>query len=223
MTRPRAWMSWSSGKDSALALHETLAAGEVDVVGLLTTVNSTADRVAMHAVRRVLLERQAAALARPLHVVDLPWPCPNAVYEERMTAALQAARSDGVTHMVFGDLFLEDIRAYREQALEGTGITPLFPLWGRPTSGLATEMIAVGIRAHLTCVDPRQAPRELAGRPFDAHLLAQLPADVDPCGENGEFHTFVWSSPDFRAPIPVEVGELVERDGFIFADLVPAG
>lgn len=221
MTRPRAWMSWSSGKDSALALHETLAAGDVEVVGLLTTVNSTADRVAMHAVRRTLLEQQAAALGLPLHVVDLPWPCPNEVYEERMAAALRAAQSDGVTHVVFGDLFLEDIRAYREQALEGTGITPLFPLWGRPTEALADHMVATGIRAFLTCVDPRQAPRELAGRPFDAALLAALPSTVDPCGENGEFHTFVWSSPGFAAPIPVRVGEVVERDGFVFADLLP--
>ena len=221
MTRPKAWMSWSSGKDSALALHETLTAGEVDVVGLLTTVNSTADRVAMHAVRRVLLERQAAALGLPLHVVDLPWPCPNEVYEQQMASALQLAVANGVTHMVFGDLYLEDIRAYREQALEGTGITPLFPLWGRPTDGLAREMVDAGIEAFLTCVDPRQAPPGLVGRAFDAELLAALPSGVDSCGENGEFHTFVWSSPDFSAPIPVEVGEIVEREGFVFADLTP--
>lgn len=214
-------MSWSSGKDSALALHETLAAGQVDVVGLLTTVNSAADRVAMHAVRRILLERQAAALGLPLHVVDLPWPCPNEVYEQQMEAALHTAQADGVTHLVFGDLYLEDIRAYREQALDGTGITPLFPLWGRPTLSLAQTMLDTGIEAYLTCVDPRQAPRELVGRAFDANLLAALPSGVDPCGENGEFHTFVWSSPDFTAAIPVEVGEIVEREGFVFADLTP--
>jgi uncharacterized protein (TIGR00290 family) len=221
VNRPRAWMSWSSGKDSALALHEVLTTGEVEVVGLLTTVNSTADRVAMHAVRRQLLEAQAAALDLPLHVVDLPWPCANSVYEERMRAAVDVARGDGVTTMVFGDLYLADVRAYREAALDGTGITPLFPLWGRPTSALATRVIDVGISAVLTCVDPRQIPADLCGRVYDASLVADLPAEADPCGENGEFHTFVWASPDFAAPIAVAPGEVVERDGFVFADLVP--
>jgi uncharacterized protein (TIGR00290 family) len=214
-------MSWSSGKDSALALHETLVAGEVEVVGLLTTMNAAADRVAMHAVRRQLLLAQAAALQLPLHVVELPWPCSNDVYEELMTSALADAQSDSVSHMVFGDLFLADIRAYREAALQGTGITPLFPLWDRPTDLLAREMIEVGIRAVLTCVDPRQAPVGLCGRWFDDGLIAELPAGVDPCGENGEFHTFVATSPDFIEPLDVVVGEVVERDGFVFADVLP--
>jgi uncharacterized protein (TIGR00290 family) len=220
--RPRAWVSWSSGKDSALALHETLAAGELEVVGLLTTVNSTADRVAMHAVRRTLLEAQAAALRLPLHVVDLPWPCPNEIYESRMAAALATAVGNGVTHIVFGDLFLQDIRDYREAALLGSGVTPVFPLWQRPTRELAREMLEVGIRAVTTCVDPRQVPPELCGRWFDDQFLADLPEGTDPCGENGEFHTFVAASPDFAAPIDVEVGEIVERDGFAFADVVAA-
>jgi uncharacterized protein (TIGR00290 family) len=218
---PKAWMSWSSGKDSALALHETLQAGAVEVTGLITTVNAAADRVAMHAVRRELLEAQADALGLPLHVVELPWPCPNGVYEARMAAALAAARADGVSQMIFGDLFLADIRVYRETALAGTGITPHFPLWNRPTGMLGLEMIDVGIRAVLTCVDPAQAPASLCGRWYDEHLLADLPGAVDPCGENGEFHTFVAASPDFYAPIDVTIGEIVQRDGFVFADVLP--
>ena len=214
-------MSWSSGKDSALALHETLMGGELEVVGLLTTVNSTADRVAMHAVRRSLLEAQAAALSLPLHVIDLPWPCPNAVYEQRMAAAVRTAVAEGVTHMVFGDLYLEDVRSYREAALAGSGIRPVFPLWQRPTAALAAHMIDVGIRAITTCVDPRQVPRELCGRVYDADFVAALPPGSDPCGENGEFHTFVVDSPDFGAPIAVARGEIVEREGFVFADLLP--
>lgn len=215
----RAWMSWSSGKDSALALHEARQAGDVEVVGLLTTVNSTADRVAMHAVRRTLLEAQAAALGLPLHAVELPWPCPNEIYEQRMSTAVEAAVADGVERMIFGDLFLADIRAYRETSLAGTGITPMFPLWQRPTGDLAREMLTAGIRAVLTCVDPRQAPAEFAGRWFDEQLLADLPDGVDPCGENGEFHTFVVDGPGFAHPLDVEVGDIVERDGFVFADV----
>lgn len=221
MTTPRAWMSWSSGKDSALALHEVRASGDVEVLGLLTTVNVTADRVAMHAVRRVLLEAQAAALGLPLHIVELPWPCPNTVYERQMSAALDAAAAGGVERMVFGDLFLADIRTYREDMLAGTGITPVFPLWQRRTAALAREMIAVGFRAVLTCVDPRQVPGDLAGRWFDEQLLDELPAGVDPCGENGEFHTFVVDAPGFDYPLNVEVGDIVERDGFVFADVIP--
>lgn len=219
--RPRAWMSWSSGKDSTLALHEARSSGELEVVGLLTTVNSTADRVAMHAVRRTLLEAQADALGLPVHVVELPWPCPNEVYEQLMSAAIATALDDGVTHMVFGDLFLEDIREYRESRLAGTGVTPVFPLWGRPTASLAHEMIDAGVRAVLTCVDPRQAPAALVGQWFDARLLEALPASVDPCGENGEFHTFVVDGPGFAHPLDVVVGEIVERDGFAFADVLP--
>lgn len=217
----RAWMSWSSGKDSAFALHELGRDAGVEVVGLLTTVNAAADRVAMHAVRRELLEAQAERVGLPLHTVELPAPCPNEVYEERMASAMAAATRDGVERVVFGDLFLSDIRAYREAMMEGSGIDPLFPLWARPTDGLATAMLDAGVRAVLTCVDPAQMPGELAGRAFDARLLADLPAGVDPCGENGEFHTFVWDGPGFASPIDVEVGEVVERDGFVYCDVRP--
>jgi len=213
-------MSWSSGKDSALALAEARDSG-VEVAGLLVTMNATSDRVAMHAVRRRLLEQQAAALRLPLHLVQLPWPCPNEDYERLMTEALDAARADGVDTIVFGDLFLADIRAYREQQLAGTGITPLFPLWDRPTPELARYMLDVGIDAVLTCVDPKQLPAAYAGRRFDLALLAELPAGVDPCGENGEFHTFVVDAPGFSAPLDVTVGEVVERDGFVFCDVLP--
>jgi uncharacterized protein (TIGR00290 family) len=220
--RPRAWVSWSSGKDSALALHETLIAGAVDVVGLMTTVNANANRVAMHAVRRALLEAQADAVGLPLHVIELPWPCPNAVYEELMTTALRAAADAGVTQIVFGDLYLEDVRAYRVAAMEGCGIAPVFPLWGRPTADLARDIVDLGIRAAVTCVDPKQIPASLCGRWYDEGFVRDLPVGADPCGENGEFHTFVAASPDFRSPIEVTVGEVVERDGFFFADLLPA-
>jgi uncharacterized protein (TIGR00290 family) len=215
-------MSWSSGKDSTLALHSVRAAGDVDVVGLLTTVNTTAQRVAMHAVRRSLLEAQADALGLPLHVVDLPWPCPNDVYEERMSNAVAAARISGVEVMVFGDLFLEDVRRYREQSLEGSGLAPLFPLWQRPTPEVAHDLVALGVRAVITCVDPQQAPREIAGRWYDEDLLASLPPNVDPCGENGEFHTFAVDGPGFAHPVDIAVGETVERDGFVFTDVIPA-
>ena len=214
-------MSWSSGKDSAFALDAARRAGEVEITGLLTTVNANADRVAMHAVRRELLEAQAAALGLPLHVVELPWPCPNEVYEQRMSDAVAAARDADVERMVFGDLFLSDVRDYRERMLDGTGITPVFPLWLRGTRELAAEMVASGIKAVLTCVDPAQAPADLAGRWYDAQLLAGLPESVDPCGENGEFHTFVVDGPGFAAPLDVVVGEIVERDGFVFADVQP--
>ena len=218
----RAWISWSSGKDSALALHRARQDPALEVVGLLCTVNTEADRVAMHAVRRDLLLAQSDRVGLPVRVVELPWPCPNAVYEARMAEALEAAVRDGVERMVFGDLFLADIRAYREQMLEGTGITPVFPLWDEPTDVLAREMLAVGIRAVLTCVDSAQLSGEFAGRAFDAELLNALPTGVDPCGENGEFHTFVWDAPGFAAPIPVTVGEILTRDGFVFADVLQA-
>ncbi len=215
-------MSWSSGKDSALALEVARRELGIDVVGLLCTVNADADRVAMHAVRRQLLEAQAERLGLPLHVVEIPFPCPNDVYEARMATAMATAVADGVARVVFGDLFLEDIRAYREQALEGSGVSPVFPLWGRPTGALAREMLETGIRAVVTCVDPRQVPAALAGRSFDAAFLADLPDGADPCGERGEFHTFVWDAPGFRAPIAVETGEVVERDGFVFCDVLAA-
>ncbi len=214
-------MSWSTGKDSTLALHRARSDASLDVVGLLTTVNSTADRVAMHAVRRGLLEAQAEALGLPLHVVDLPWPCPNATYEALMSSAVQSAVHQGVERLVFGDIFLTDIREYRESMLEGTSLSPQFPLWQRRTDELAAEMIAAGIRAIVTCVDPTQAPPAIAGRFYDAQLLRELPKGVDPCGENGEFHTFVVDGPGFAFPLEVRVGEVVERDGFVFADVVP--
>ena len=215
-------MSWSSGKDSAMALHAVRTQNDLDVTALLVTMNAEADRIAMHAVRRELLAAQAARLDLPVHVVDIPSPCPNDVYEAAMTGALAVARDAGVERMVFGDLFLEDVRAYRERNLAGTGISPVFPLFGRQTDLLAREMIGSGVRAVLTCIDPRVLPAEFVGRSFDEQLLAELPEGVDPCGERGEFHTFVWDAPGFRAPIDIELGEVVSRDGFVFRDILAA-
>jgi uncharacterized protein (TIGR00290 family) len=223
MRTPRALVAWSSGKDSAWALHEVRRAGALEVAGLLTTVTAEFARVSMHAVREALLDLQAAALGLPCRKVRIPWPCSNEAYEAEMARALADARADGVTHVVFGDLFLADVRAYREAKLAGSGIDPAFPLWGRDTHRLAREMLDGGLRATLTCVDPRALDRALAGREFDAALLAGLPAGVDPCGERGEFHTFAWDGPMFAAPIPVARGEVVEREGFVFADLLPRG
>ena len=217
--KPRLLLSWSSGKDSAWTLHRLRLQDAFDIVGLVTTVNEAFDRVAMHGVRAELLEAQAAAAGVPLWRVDLPWPCPNAEYEARMRALIERARAAGITHMAFGDLFLEDVRAYRERQLTGTGIAPLFPLWGLDTAQLARDMLAGGLRAMLTCVDPKQLPARFAGRAFDEQLLAELPHGVDPCGERGEFHSFCHAGPIFRQPVPVTVGEVVERDGFVFADL----
>jgi uncharacterized protein (TIGR00290 family) len=214
-------MSWSSGKDSTLALAVAREDPDLEVVGLLTTLNGAADRVAMHAVRRELLRAQGTALGLPVHEVDLPWPCSNEEYESLMRAAIDAATGQDVSRIVFGDLYLEDVRGYRERALAGTGIEPVFPLWGRPTRALAGEMVDRGIRATLTCVDPRQLDASYAGRAFDRALLADLPPSVDPCGENGEFHTFVHDGPGFAAPLDVRTGEIVERDGFVFADVLP--
>ena len=221
--RPRTLLAWSSGKDSAWALHVLRQRGEVEVVGLLTTLNEAFDRVAMHAVRAELLRAQAAAAELPLTTVPLPWPCSNAQYEAAMGAALAAARGDGITAVAFGDLFLEDVRRYREERMAGTGLEPLFPLWGEPTPALARRMIEGGLRARLTCVDPRQLAPAFAGREFDAALLADLPPSVDPCGERGEFHSFAYAGPMFRAPLSVRGGDVVERDGFVFADLLPGG
>jgi uncharacterized protein (TIGR00290 family) len=219
--RPKAIVAWSSGKDSAWALHEVRREGALDVVGLLTTVTDAFSRVSMHAVREELLDRQARALGLPCRKVRIPSPCPNEAYEAAMAAALREARDAGVTHVVFGDLFLEDVRAYREEKLAASGLSPVFPLWGRDTAALAAEMLSGGLAATLTCVDPRKVDPRLAGRAFDAALLADLPAGVDPCGENGEFHTFVHGGPMFSAVIAVEPGEVVARGGFVFADLVP--
>lgn len=213
-------MSWSSGKDSAFALEVARVELCVDVQGLIVTVNADADRVAMHAVRRTLLEAQAERLGLPLHVVEIPSPCPNDVYELRMAAAMTSARACGIERIVFGDLFLQDVREYRERSLAGTGIAPVFPLWGHPTELLARDMIAAGVRAVLTCVDPKVLPSEFSGRSFDETLLADLPDHVDPCGERGEFHTFVWDGPGFSSPINIVIGETVRRDGFVFRDVL---
>lgn len=216
---PKALLCWSSGKDSAWALHVLRERGEVEIVGLLTTINQAHDRVAMHAVRVALLQAQADAVGLPLWPVGIPSPCSNQQYEASMNAVIHEARGAGIAFMAFGDLFLEDVRRYRETQLAGTGITPLFPLWGRSTDALAKEMLEAGLRARLTCVDPKQVPAALAGREFDDALLASLPAGADPCGERGEFHTFAYAGPMFRVPIPIHAGDIVTRDGFVFADL----
>ncbi|HTL98815.1 MAG TPA: hypothetical protein VL181_08420 [Holophagaceae bacterium] len=221
MPKPRALLSWSSGKDAAWSLHVLREQGEVEVVGLLTTLNRTFERVAMHAVRETLLETQAEAAGLPLWKVDIPFPCPNEAYEAAMGAACAKAVAEGIELMAFGDLFLEDVRDYRIQKLAGTGLRPVFPLWGRDTPMLAREMIAGGLRATLTCVNPKVLDASFAGRDFDPALLADLPPSVDPCGERGEFHSFAWDGPMFRRPIPIQRGEVVERDGFVFADLLP--
>ncbi len=218
----RALLAWSSGKDSAWALHAVRQRGECEVAALLTTFNSNHDRVAMHAVRRDLVEMQAEAARLPLWPVELPWPCPNEVYESLMAEACRRAVAEGIGMIVFGDLFLEDVRAYREKQLQGTGLAPLFPLWGLDTAALAREMISGGQRAIITCVDPAKLPRQFAGREFDAKLLEDLPAGVDPCGERGEFHSFVFAAPVFSRALNVYAGEVVERDGFVFADVLPA-
>jgi uncharacterized protein (TIGR00290 family) len=220
--RPKAWLAWSSGKDSAWALHTVRQRGKIDIVALLTTVNRDFQRVAMHAVRESLLEMQAAATGLPLVKVMIPSSCRNEIYENAMGEAMMRARAEGVMHIVFGDLFLEDIRTYREKQLAACGMTPVFPLWRRDTRCLAEEMLAGGLSAYLTCIDPRKLDRSFAGRRFDAELLAALPSGVDRCGENGEFHTFASAGPMFRSAIPVSGGEIVERDGFVFADLLPA-
>jgi len=221
MPKPRALISWSSGKDSAFSLHEVRRAGEFEVVGALTTVTETFERVSIHGVRQEILRAQCEAAGLPQRIVPIPYPCPNEIYEARMGEAVTAAVRDGITHMIFGDLFLADIRAYRESLLAGTGIDPLFPLWGKDTRALAAEMAAGGLRATLVCVDLARLPARLAGREFDAALLAELPPECDPCGENGEFHTFAWAGPMFRAKVPVGRGAVEKRGGFAFADLLP--
>ena len=219
--RPKAILSWSSGKDSAWSLHVLRERGEVDVVALLTTINETHDRVAMHAVRSELLRAQAAAAGVPLWVVPIPWRCSNDEYEAAMGAAMARARAEGITVAAFGDLFLADIRRYREDKLAGTGVEPIFPLWGIPTDRLARHMIDGGLRARLTCVDPKQLSPSFAGREYDAAFLDEIPASVDPCGERGEFHTFAHDGPMFGRAVLLRSGEVVERDGFVFADLLP--
>jgi uncharacterized protein (TIGR00290 family) len=214
-------VSWSSGKDSAWTVHVLRQQADVALAGVLTTVNEKYQRVAMHAVREELLEAQADALGLPLWKVPIPSPCPNDVYERAMASAVTRAVAEGFTHIAFGDLFLEDIRRYREDKLAGTGLTPLFPLFGVNTTRLAREMIDSGLRARLTCVNPNVLDRTFAGRDFDASLLDELPASVDPCGERGEFHSFAYDGPMFSRPIAITSGEIVERDGFVFADVLP--
>lgn len=215
----RVILSWSSGKDSAWALHLLRQTPGVEVIALLTTFNSSANRVAMHAVRRELVEAQAERVGLPLWPVELPWPCSNAVYEELMSEICRRAVAEQADAMAFGDLFLQDIRDYREAQLRGTGLTPLFPVWHLPTPALASEMIQAGLKAKITCVDPGKLDRSFAGRDFDQSLLDSLPPSIDPCGENGEFHSFVYESPVFSRPIDIAMGEIVDRDGFVFADV----
>lgn len=223
MATGRTWMSWSGGKDGALALHRLRGQEGVEVTGLLTTVSAERGRVPLQEVRAGLIAAQAERLGLPLHRIDLPEPCPNDVYEEAVGAALAAAARRGVEHIAFGDLALADVRAYREALVARTGLTPLFPLWGEATDDLAHELLEAGIAATLTCVDTAQAPAALAGRAFDAALLTDLPAGVDPCGEHGEFHTFVTDAPGFTSPIAVEHGGVTERGGYAVCDLLPAG
>ena len=219
--RPKALVAWSSGKDSAWALLEARRAGQFDIVGGLTTVNEAFGRVSMHGVGEELLRAQLAAAGLPAVIVGIPYPCPNDIYERKMAAAVADARAAGITHVIFGDLFLEDVRAYRERQLAGTGITPVFPIWGAPTPRLARDMIEAGVEARLATVDLKKLAASFAGRRFDSALLAALPAEADPCGENGEFHSFVSAGPMLSGKIAVRVGQTVERDGFAYADLTP--
>lgn len=218
---PTAYLSWSSGKDSAFALYEAERSGLARIAGVVTTINEVYDRVAMHGVRSALLDRQIVALGLPCLKVPLPSPCPNDVYETRMAYAWAQLKSQGIEQIVFGDLFLTDVRAYREQQLAAAGMHAVFPLWQRDTALLARTMIASGLVAHIVCLDPRRLGRHFAGRRFDEALLRELPEGVDPCGENGEFHTVVTAGPMFKAQIAVTVGATVERDGFVFTDVVP--
>jgi uncharacterized protein (TIGR00290 family) len=218
--RPRALIAWSSGKDSAWALHKVRRTGDCEIVGALTTVTETFGRVSMHGVREELLMAQLASAGLEPIIVPIPYPCPNEVYEARMSAALTDAKAAGVTQVIFGDLFLEDVRRYREEKLASTGIAPVFPLWQRPTDALAREMIDAGVETYLACVDLKQLSKDFAGRRFDHALLEELPLSADPCGEKGEFHSCVVAGPMLSRRIPVAVGEVVEREGFAFADIV---
>ena len=219
----RTLLSWSSGKDSAWTLHVLRGDPAIELCGLVTTVNTQFDRVAMHGVRRAVLEAQAAAAGLPLWIVPLPWPCSNEIYERRMAEVCRRAVAERIDAFAFGDLFLEDVRAYREKNLAPTGLEPIFPLWQIPTDTLARDMIAGGLRARLSCIDTQKLPASFAGREFDLELLRDLPPGTDPCAERGEFHTCAYAGPMFAAPLPIETGEIVNRDGFVFADfLMPA-
>ena len=215
-------LSWSSGKDSAWALHTLRRQSDLEIAGLVTTMNQLYQRVAIHAVRLELLQRQAEAVGLPLYIIDLPYPCSNAQYEAAMEKFIEQSRQQGIECMAFGDLFLADIKEYREAKLSGTGITPLFPIWLKPTGELAREMITTGLRAIVTCVDPKQLPASFAGREFNEEFLSTLPGQVDPCGERGEFHTFAFDGPMFSKPVDIVLGEITEREGFIYADVLPA-
>jgi uncharacterized protein (TIGR00290 family) len=219
---PKALIAWSSGKDSAWALHAARACGDFEIVGALTTITDAFRRVSMHGVREELLRAQLAAAGLHPVIIDIPYPCPNDIYERKMAQAVADARASGVTHIIFGDLFLEDVRAYRERQLYGTGIAPVFPLWRRPTRAFADDMIDAGTEAFVCTVDLKKLPASFAGRRFDRALLEALPAGIDPCGENGEFHSFVSAGPMLSRKVAVKTGEIVERDGFAYADLLPA-
>jgi len=213
-------VSWSTGKDSAYALHHIRQADQHEIVGLLSTITEEYDRVSMHATRHELLKKQAERLGLPLYPVFIPASCSNEIYEERMRNVMINVIKEGITHIAFGDLFLEDVRKYRELKLSTINITPLFPLWGMNTLHLAKEMIASGLKAVITCIDPKKLDAPFVGRKFNNQLLNDLPLDVDPCGENGEFHTFVYDGPMFKKPISISIGSIVERNGFIFRDIL---
>lgn len=223
MTKKKTLLSWSSGKDSAWTLYQLQHAEDIELVGLVTTVNQTHQRVAMHAVRVTLLKLQAQAAGLPLHIINIPHPCSNEAYNAAMNGFFVSIKDQGITHMAFGDLYLEDIRQYRIDNLKETGLSPLFPLWLKPTKQLAEDMLAGGLKTRITCVDPKQLPANFVGREFDNAFLSDLPEGVDPCGENGEFHSFAYSGPMFKQEIPITSGEIIERDGFVFADLKPEG
>ncbi len=216
------WFWWSSGKDSAWALHELMQQGSYQIDALVTTLNKEADRVAMHAVRRSLLEKQAAVLNIPLKIIELPHPCTEQDYADAAAAAVNEAVQEHISHMAFGDLYLEHIRDHRLELIKDTPIEAVFPLWQRDTKALAEKMINAGLEAYITCVDPNQLDKSFVGRAYDHSFLNDLPAAVDPCGENGEFHTFVKNVPSFSNSIDVVVGETVERGGFYFADILLA-
>jgi uncharacterized protein (TIGR00290 family) len=220
VSKKRVVVSWSSGKDSAWKLHRLRQRDDIEVVGLMSTLNQAFDRVAMHSTRAAVLDAQAAAAGLPLRKISLTWPCSNEQYEAIMRECVVGLIAEGVQAVAFGDLFLEDIRAYRERNLAGSGLEPLFPLWLGPTPQLAQQMIAGGLKAKLVCVDPKKLDRTFAGREFDAQLLRDLPPDVDPCGENGEFHTCVYAGPMFSRELPISTGEVVERDGFVYCDAI---
>lgn len=219
MTKKKAIVSWSTGKDGAYAYHKATQSGEFEIVGLLTTITETFERVSMHGTREALLDEQARKLGQPILKVQIPWPCTNEIYEEQMGKAVEQIKAQGVTHIIFGDLYLEDIRDYRLEKMKDTGLECVFPLWGLNTTKLADEMVASGLRSILVCVDPKAIDASFAGRVFDETLLQDLPDKIDPCGENGEFHTAVIAGPMFDSPIDVTVGEIVERSGFIYADV----